>query len=255
MERSNPSGGSDIGERLATAAETSSAGPPPPPAESAAVTRTRRGRHIVFGLLGLCALLVIALGALVFTHRQAPVEASSSPQASPKPADGASPPLGFTDSLIDMGWQDYRPEGFSLGLPPLWMPYIKDIPNPDPYLEWVAMGYFDTNHPPAWLYVLKVPVEWPPEVAETMFERRRLQVIADPTVVRVSELTEIQLSDGVGYTFTTVSETPSGLNSETSYEVLHEGYVYALAIDVPLKHRDEYGSLFDDIARTFEITD
>jgi hypothetical protein len=117
------------------------------------------------------------------------------------------------------------------------------------------MGYFDTNHPPAWLYVLKVPVEWPPEVAETMFERRRLQVIADPTVVRVSELTEIQLSDGVGYTFTTVSETPSGLNSETSYEILHEGYVYALAIDVPLKHRDEYGSLFDDIARTFEITD
>jgi hypothetical protein len=255
VERSNASGGSDIGERLATAAETSSAGLPPSPAETPADTRTRRGRRIAFGLLGLCALLVIALGALVFTHRQAPVEASSSPQASPKPADGASPPLGFTDSLIDMGWQDYRPEGFSLGLPPLWMPYIKDIPNPDPYLEWVAMGYFDTNHPPAWLYVLKVPVEWPPEVAETMFERRRLQVIADPAVVRVSELTEIQLSDGVGYTFTTVSETPSGLNSETSYEILHEGYVYALAIDVPLKHRDEYGSLFDDIARTFEITD
>lgn len=68
-------------------------------------------------------------------------------------------------------------------------------------------------------------------------------------------MTEIQLSDSVGYTFTTVSETPSGLNSETSYEILHEGYVYALIIDVPLKHRDEYGSLFDDIARTFEIAD
>jgi hypothetical protein len=255
VERSNASGGSDIGERLATAAETSSAVPPPPPAESAADTRTRRGRHIVFGLLGLCALLVIALGALVFTHRHPPVEASSSPQASPRPEDGASPSLGFTDSLTDMGWQQYRPRGFSLGLPPLWVPYIKDIPNPDPYLEWVATGYSDTSHPPAWLYVLKVPVQWPREVAETMFERRRLQVIADPTVVRVSEMTEIQLSDGVGYTFTTVSETPSGLNSEKSYEILHEGYVYALIIDVPLKHKDEYGSLFDDIARTFEITD
>ena len=107
---------------------------------------------------------------------------------------------------------------------------------------------------PAWLYVLKVPVD-SREVAETMFERRRLQVLADPTVARVTELTEIQLSDGAGYTYTTVSETPSGLNSETSYEILHEGYVYALIIDVPLKHRDEFGSLFDDIARTFEITD
>ena len=123
-----------------------------------------------------------------------------------------------------------------------------------PYLEWFATGYFDTGHPHAWLYVLKVPVD-SREVAETMFERRRLQVLADPTVVRVTELTEIQLSDGVGYTYTTVSETPSGLNSETSYEILHEGYVYALIIDVPLKHRDEFGSLFDDIARTFEITD
>jgi hypothetical protein len=255
VERSNASGGSDIGERLATAAETSSAGPPPPPAESAADTRTRRGRHIVFGLLGLCALLVIALGALVFTQRQPPVKASSSPQASPRPEDTASPPLGFADSLLDEGWQDYRPDGFSLGLPPMWIPYIKDIPNPDPYLEWVATGYSDTRHPPAWLYVLKVPVDWPPEVAETMFERRRLQVLGDPTVVRVTEMTEIQLSDGVGYTYTTVSETPSGLNSETSYEILHDGYVYALAIDVPLKHRDEFGSLFDDIARTFEITD
>ena len=246
MERSNASGGSDIGERLATAADTSSVGPPPPPAESAADTRTRRDRRVAFGLVGLSALLVIALGALVFL----------APSTSPRHADSGSPPLGFDDSLIDIGWQDYWPEGFSLGLPPLWIPYFKDIPNPDPYLEWVAMGYSDTRyHPPAWLYVLKVPVDWPPEVAETMFERRRLQVIADPTVVRVSELTEIQLSDGVGYTFTTVSETPSGLNSETSYEILHEGYVYALAIDVPLKHRDEYGSLFDDIARTFEITD
>ena len=254
MERSNASGGSDIGERLATAAETSSAGPPPPPAESAADTGARRGRHIVFGLLGFCALLAIALGALVLTHRQPPVKASSSPQASPRPEDSASPPLGFTDSLADIGWQDYRPSGFSLGLPPLWIPYFKDIPNPDPYLEWVATGYSDTGHPHAWLYVLKVPVD-PREVAETMFERRRLQVLADPTVVRVSKLTEIQLSDGVGYTYTTVSETPSGLNSETSYEILHEGYVYALIIDVPLKHRDEYGSLFDDIARTFEILD
>ena len=68
-------------------------------------------------------------------------------------------------------------------------------------------------------------------------------------------MTEIQLSDGVGYTYTAGSETPSGLNSETSYEILHEGYVYALIIDVHLKHRDEFGSLFDDIARTFEITD
>jgi len=254
VERSNASGGSDISERLDTAAETSSAVSPPPPAESAADTRTRGGRRIVFGLLGLCALLVIALGALVFTHRQPPVKASSSPQASPRP-DRASPPLGFADTLTDIGWQQYKPDGFSLGLPPLWIPYFKDIPNADPYLEWVATGYSDTSHPPAWLYVLKVPVEWPRDVAETMFERRRLQVIADPTVVRVSEMTEIQLSDGVGYTFTTVSETPSGLNSETSYEILHEGYVYALIIDVPLKHRDEYGSLFDDIARTFEIVD
>jgi hypothetical protein len=255
VERSNAPGGSDIGERLTTAAETSSVGPPPSPAETAADTRNRRGRHIVFGLLGLCALLVIALGALVFTQHQPPVEASSSPQASPRSEDSASPPLGFNDSLLDIGWQDYRPDGFSLGLPPLWIPYFKDIPNPDPYVEWVATGYSETGRPPAWLYVLKVPVEWPRDVAETMFERRRLQVIADPTVVRVSEMTEIQLSDGVGYTFTTVSETPSGLNSETSYEILHEGYVYALIIDVPLKHRDEYGSLFDDIARTFEITD
>jgi hypothetical protein len=198
--------------------------------------------------------MVIALGALVFTQRQPPVKASSSPQASSRPEDSASPPLGFTDSLADNGWQDYRPSGFSLGLPPLWIPYFKDIPNPDPYLEWVATGYSDTGHPHAWLYVLKVPVD-PREVAEIMFERRRLQVLADPTVVRVTELTEIQLSDGVGYTYTTVSETPSGLNSETSYEILHEGYVYALIIDVPLKHRDEYGSLFDDIARTFEIVD
>jgi hypothetical protein len=198
--------------------------------------------------------LVITLGALVFTQRQPPVKASSSPQASPRPEDSASPLLGFTDSLADSGWQDYRPSGFSLGLPPLWIPYFKDIPNPDPYLEWVATGYSDTGHPHAWLYVLKVPVD-PREVAEPMFERRRLQVLADPTVVRVSELTEIQLSDGVGYTYTTVSETPSGLNSETSYEILHDGYVYALIIDVPLEHRDEYGSLFDDIARTFEIDD
>lgn len=254
MDRSNASGGSDIGERLATAAETSSAWAPPPPAESAADTRTRRGRRIVFGLLGLCALLVIALGALVFTYRQPPVKASSFPQASLRPEDSASPPLGFNDSLLDIGWQDYRPDGFSLGLPPMWIPYIKDIPNPDPYLEWVAMGYSDTRHPPAWLYVLKVPVD-PRGVAETLFARRRLQVLGDPTVVRVTEMTEIQLSDGVGYTYTAVSETPSGLNSETSYEILHDGYVYALVIDVPLKHRDEFGSLFDDIARTFEITD
>lgn len=244
VERSNASGGSDIGERLATAAETSSPGPPLPPGESAADTRTRRGRRITFGLVGLSALLVVALGALVFL----------APSTSPRHEDRESPPLGFSDSLIDIGWQDYRPEGFSLGLPPLWIPYFKDIPNPDPYLEWVAMGYFDPGQAPAWLYVLKVPVD-PREVAETMFERRRLQVLGDPTVVRVTEMTEIQLSDGVGYTYTVVSETPSGLNSETSYEILHEGYVYALIIDVPLKHRDEYGSLFDDIARTFEIVD
>jgi hypothetical protein len=254
VERSNASGGSEIGERLATA-ETSSVEPPPPSVEGTPDTPTRRGRRITFGLLGICALLVIALGALVFTHRQPSVKASPFPQASPRPKDtAASPPLGFTDSLADSKWQDYRPSGFSLGLPPLWIPYFKDIPNPDPYLEWVATGYSDTGHPLAWLYVLKVPVD-PGEEAETMFERRRLQVLADPTVVRVTEMTEIQLSDGVGYTFTTVSETPSGLNSETSYEILHEGYVYALIIDVPLKHRDEYGSLFDDIARTFEIVD
>ena len=244
MERSNASGGSDIGERLATAADTSSVGPSPPPAESAADTRTRRDRRVAFGLVGLSALLVIALGALVFL----------APSTSPRHEDSGSPPLGFDDSLIDIGWQDYWPEGFSLGLPPLWIPYFKDIPNPDPYLEWVAMGYFDPRQPPAWLYVLKVPAD-PRWVAETLFEQQRLQVLGDPTVVRVSELTEIQLYDGVGYTYTTVSETPSGLNSETSYEILHEGYVYALIIDVPLKHRDEYGSLFDDIARTFEITD
>lgn len=160
MERSNASGGSDIGERLATAAETSSAVPPPPPAESAADTRTRRGRHIVFGLLGLCALLVIALGALVFTQRQPPVKESSSPQASPRPEDGASPSLGFTDSLVDLGCQQYRPSGFSLGLPPLWVPYIKDIPNADPYLEWVATGYSDTSH-----QRLAVRVEGPGGVA------------------------------------------------------------------------------------------
>jgi len=255
VERSNASGGSDIGERLATAANTSSAGPPPPPADSAADTPTRHGRRIVFGLLGLCALLVIALGALLFTDRQPPVKASSLPQASPRPEDSASPPLGFNDSLLDIGWQDYWERGFSIALPPGWIPYIKDIPNPDPYLEWVGMGYSDTRHPPAWLYVFKAPVEWPPEVAETMFERRRLQILGDPTVVRATEMTEIQLSDGVGYTYTTVSETPSGLTSETAYEILHDGYVYALAIDVRLKHRDEFGSLFDDIARAFEITD
>jgi hypothetical protein len=198
-------------------------------------------------------LVVVALAALSFRRGQPPVKASSAQQASLRP-DRASPPLGFADSLTDIGWQQYKPDGFSLGLPPLWIPYFKDIPNPDPHLEWVATGYSDTRHPYAWLYVLKVPVD-PREVAETMFERRRLQVLADPTVVRVSKFTEIQPSDGVGYTYTTVSETPSGLNSETSYEILHEGYAYALIIDVPLKHRDEYGSLFDDIARTFEIVD
>jgi hypothetical protein len=256
VERSDASGGSEIGERLATAAETSSAGPPPPPAESAADTRTRRGRRIVFGLLGLCALLVIALGALVFfTRGQPPVKASSAQQASPTSGDRASPPLGFADSLTDKGWQQWKPDGFSLGLPPLWIPYVKDIPDPGPYLEWVATGYFDTRFQAnAWLKVFKVPVD-PREVAETMFERGRLQVLADPTVVRASDLMEMQLSDGVGYTYTAVSETPSGRWSETSYEILHEGYVYALVISVPVKHRDEYGSLFGDIARTFEITD
>jgi hypothetical protein len=112
----------------------------------------------------------------------------------------------------------------------------------------------DTSQADAWLYVFKVPMD-PREEAETMFERRRLKVLADPTVVRASDLMEMQLPDGVGYTFTTVSETPSGRWSETSYEILHEGYAYALVISVPLKHRDEYGSLFDDIARTFEISD
>jgi hypothetical protein len=199
--------------------------------------------------------MVIALGALVFfTRGQTPVKTSSAQQASPRPGDRANPPLGFSDSLTDMGWQQYKPDGFSLGLPPLWIPYFKDIPDPGPHLEWVATGYFDTSQADAWLYVFKVPVD-PREVAETMFERRRLQVLADPTVVRASDLMEMQLSDGIGYTFTTVSETPSGRWSETSYEILHEGYAYALIISVPLKHRDEYGSLFDDIARTFEITD
>ena len=253
MERSNASGGSEVGERLATAAATSSAGPPPPLAEGAADIRTRRGRRIAFGLLGLCALLVIALGALAFTHRQPPVKAHSSPQAAPRPEDGASPPLGFTDSLADIGWQDYRPSGFSIGLPPLWMPYIKDMPHLGPYLKFVALG-FANKHGNPWLYVFKVPVGTA-EVAETYFEQQRLRVLAAPSTVRVSELTEIQLSDGVGYTSTSVSESPSGRISETSYGILHDGYEYTLVISVPLKHMHEYDFQFDDIARTFEITD
>lgn len=259
MERSNTPRGSAIREGLATPAEASSAMPPSPPVDSAADTRTRR---IPYGPLGLSALLVVALGALVFTL-------AGTRGASPRPEDTTSPPLGFTDSLKDMGWQQYKPTGFSLGVPHGhgWIPYpyFKDIPGGGPYLQWVAKGLSSTKHGDAWLYVYKVPVLDAQEVAETYFEQLRLSFLAEPKVVRVSELTEIQLTDGVGYTFTIVSGpyefgtaagAPAGVGllSETYYGILHEGYEYALVFSVPLKHKDEHGFLFDDIARTFEIT-
>jgi hypothetical protein len=136
--------------------------------------------------------------------------------------------------------------------PPLWIPFIGVVPDAPRYLRWVATGYSDTSHGDAWLYVFKVPVDTS-EVAESYFEQQRLRVLAAPGAVRVSEVSEIQLSDGVGYTYTAVSQTTSGPLSETSYGILHEGYEYTLVIAVPPKHEDEYAHLFDDIARTFEI--
>ena len=128
--------------------------------------------------------------------RQTPVPSSEATvEASPR----------FSVSAADVGWARYEaPTGdFSLALPPSWTRYTKRIEGLGPELKFAAWGVSYESHGNPWLYVFKRPVDSWLE-AKTYFEHVRLRVVLDPVTVRVSELTEIEFLDGVGYSFTSV---------------------------------------------------
>jgi hypothetical protein len=125
-----------------------------------------------------------------------------------------------------------------------------------PYLKFAAWGFSVEEHQEAWLYVFKAPVR-SGQAAQSYFEHERVQLWSDPAVVRVSELREIEVPDGIIFTLTSVAiRSPSGRRrSETLYGILHRGYEYRLDFIVPLEQKDEFDFLFDDIAKSFEVVE
>jgi hypothetical protein len=127
------------------------------------------------------------------------------------------------------------------------------MPRWGPDLEFAAWGLSSTRRAP-WLYVFKTPADaWPD--TQAYFEQAQLQSQANHRTLRVSELREVQLHDGIGYTFTTVGKDDSGRHSETVFGALRRGYEYRLVFIVDLEQLDEYEFLFDDIAKTFDVAD
>jgi hypothetical protein len=214
-----------------------------PPASStptSAHPSSRRNVFIVVSVIALC-LLLLGGGFLIYSATRPDVDT----------------PSRFTASLLDVGWELHTSNDgdFTLALPPLWSRYTKAIPMNGPNLEFAAWGFSVEEHQEAWLYVFKWPVR-SGQAAQSYFEHERVQIWSDPAVVRVSELREIEMPDGIIYTFASVAiRSPSARRSETLYGVLHRGHEYRLVFLVPLEQKDKYDFLFDDIAKSFEVVE
>jgi hypothetical protein len=212
--------------------------PPAPSTPTSAHPASRRYVFIVVSVIALC-LLLLEGGFLIYSATRPDVDTPSS----------------FTASLLDVGWELHTSKNgdFTLALPPSWSRYTKAIPTSGPYLEFAAWGFSVEEE--TWLYVFKAPVR-SGQAAQSYFEHERVQIRSDPAVVRVSELREIEVPDGIIYTLTSVANrSPSGRRSETLYGILHKGYEYRLDFIVPLEQKDEYDFLFDDIAKSFEVVE
>jgi hypothetical protein len=215
-----------------------------PPAPSTPTSAHRPSRRYVFIAVSVVAscLLLLGGGFLIYSATRPDVDT----------------PSNFTASLLDVGWKLHTSKNgdFTLALPPSWSRYTKAIPMNGPNLEFAAWGFSVERHQEAWLYVFKAPVR-SRQAALSYFEHERVQISSDPAVVRVSELREIEVPDGIIYTLTSVAiRSPSGRRrSETLYGILHGGYEYRLDFIVPLEQKDEYDFLFDDIAKSFEVVE
>lgn len=253
MKRSDAPEGPRPGEQLA-GAETNSAVQTPAPAETPAYARAVRKRGHLRGAAFTLVILIAVGFFIIRTTRQGPMVARQTPVPSSEATVEASP--RFSVSAADVGWARYEaPTGdFSLALPPSWTRYTKRIEGLGPELKFAAWGVSYESHGNPWLYVFKRPVDSWLE-AKTYFEHVRLRVVLDPVTVRVSELTEIEFLDGVGYSFTSVHKGAGagGRRTETVYAILHDGYEYGLVFLVPLQYKDDHDWLFDDIVKTFDI--
>lgn len=218
------------------------ASPPAPSTPTSAHPSSRRHVFIVVSVIALF-LLLLGGGFLIFSATRPDVDTPSS----------------FTASLLDVGWELHTSNDgdFTLALPPSWSRYTKAIPINGPNLKFAAWGFSVEKHHEAWLYVFKAPVR-SGQAAQSYFEHERVQIRSDPAVVRVSELREIEVPDGIIFTLTSVAiRSPlfGGRRSETLYGILHGGYEYRLDFIVPLEQKDEYDFLFDDIAKSFEVVE
>ena len=254
MRREQVSGVPEPGERSAIAF------PPAPSAPTSAHPSPRRYVFIVVSVVALC-LLLLGGGFLIYSATRPDVDTSPSPAtgAPEAPAsEHATTPSSSTASLLDAGWKLYTAKDgdFTLALPPSWSRYTKAIPGFKHHLKFAASGFPVEKHQEAWLYVFRWPYYSSGQVAQTYWEQERAQIGSDPAAVGVSEMREIEVPDGVLYTFTSVFRSPSGrLRTETCYCILHGGYEYRLVFLVPLEQKDKYDLVFDDIARTFKTTD
>jgi hypothetical protein len=240
VRKTGAPGSTKAGEGLVPIAEMRTSHLPAPPAPGAATHS--RARRQGFILAAIALGVVLMLGAVGFLLAS---------------IDEQGPNSSFASTVLDTGWTHYESatEGFSIELPPSWSRYTKAIPTSGPYLKFAAWGFPVEEHQEAWLYVFKAPVR-SGQAAQSYFEHERVQIWSDPAVVRVSELREIEVPDGIIYTFASVAiRSPSGRRSETLYGVLHGGHEYRLVFLVPLEQKDEYDSLFDDIAKSFEVVE
>jgi hypothetical protein len=239
VRKTGAPGSTEAGKGLVPIADMRAPHLPAPPAAGAAM-HTRDPR-LGFILAAIALGVVVMLGAVGFLLAC---------------VDEEDPNSSFASTVLDTGWTHYESatEGFSIELPPSWSRYTKPIPNFGHDLKFAAWG-FSVFQEATWLYVF----DWPDRsgsVAETYFEQQRLQIASDPAVVGVTELREIEVSDGVLYTFTSVIRSPSGhRRTETVYGLVHGGHEYRLVFLVPLEQRDDYDSLFDDIAKSFEVVE
>ncbi|MGH8526483.1 MAG: hypothetical protein ACREXY_20425, partial [Gammaproteobacteria bacterium] len=189
---------------------------PAPSTPTSAHPSSRRNVFIVVSVIALC-LLLLGGGFLIYSATRPDVDTPSS----------------FTASLLDVGWELHTSKNgdFTLALPPSWSRYTKAIPMNGPNLKFAAWGFSVEEHQEAWLYVFKWPVRSGQE-AQTFFEQLRVRIRSDPAVVRLSELREIEVPDGIIYTLTSVAiRSPSGTaairspsgrpRSETLYGILH----------------------------------
>jgi len=238
VRKTGAPGSTEAGEGLVPIADMRAPHLPAPPAPGAATDT--RDRRLGFILAAIALGVVVMLGGVGFLLAGVDEEGPNSSVAS---------------TVLDTGWTRYESatEGFSIELPPSWSRYTKAIPNFGHDLKFAAWGFSVEEEP--WLYVF----EWLDRsgpVAEIYFEQQRLQIGSDPAVVGVTELREIEVSDGVLYTFTSAIRSPSGhRRSETVYGIVHGGHEYRLVFLVPLEQKDEYDSLFDDIAKSFEVVE